>query len=659
MIERRRFQIDNLGCVVPFSQANRILEEAPLFEPSHLVASHRATLQTQALLGGGAELVLIVRVDGTQIALGGNVHSHRFGDSRLESLFQPRRSQGLVLVIHALIGGVFGQVVQQMPDIVQQSRHDQFGRRRGSLGERRRLQGVLQLRDGFAAVPGRAPRFKQTPHFVHRFARGGFALIVHDVGSSPNLNPPARFDEYTVFRQERDRRLKTRRFNWNLMTDKSHLTHASHRHGSLWAFWAATAAFATYFCMYGFRKPFTAATFADAAEVGGIDFKTVVVATQVLGYTLSKFIGIKVISEMPPRRRAVAILLLIAVAEVGLVIFGVLPRPWNVAGLFLNGLSLGMVFGLVLGFLEGRRLTEALAAGLCASFILADGVTKSVGTWLLDKGITEYWMPSVAGLIFLVPLCIGVWMLARIPSPTQHDIEARTARPTLTRTERWSLFGRYAGGLSLLVAMYLLVTVIRSIRADFAPELWKELGEDGKPAIFTRSEMYVALGVLLVNGLAACIRNNRLAFFVSLGTCCFGFLLITAALVSHQQSVIRPFPFMVLVGLGLYLPYVAMHTTVFERLLAMTRERGNLGFLMYVADAFGYLGYVAVMIARNLWNQRQAGQAGLTSEGFLQFFVWSCWVAAGLSLFCLVLSWRYFAVRGGQAVAAASPEAAV
>ena len=38
-----------------------------------------------------------------------------------------------------------------------------------------------------------------------------------------------------------------------------------------------------------------------------------------------------------------------------------------------------MVFGLVLGFLEGRRMNECMAAGLCASFILADGFTKSVG----------------------------------------------------------------------------------------------------------------------------------------------------------------------------------------------------------------------------------------------------------------------------------------
>lgn len=43
-----------------------------------------------------------------------------------------------------------------------------------------------------------------------------------------------------------------------------------------------------------------------------------------------------------------------------------------------------------------------------------------------------------------------------------------------------------------------------------------------------------------------------------------------------------------------------MHTTIFERLIAMTGERGNLGLLMYLADSFGYLGYVGVMLARGV-----------------------------------------------------------
>lgn len=419
------------------------------------------------------------------------------------------------------------------------------------------------------------------------------------------------------------------------MAGEPNSAHDGNTPSTMWAFWAVTAAFGTYFCMYGFRKPFTAASFTDA-EAWGIDFKTVVVATQVFGYMLSKFVGIKIVSEMQPGRRAAAIITLIAVAELGLIGFGATPRPWNAAWLFVNGFSLGMVFGLVLGFLEGRRQTEALAAGLCTSFILADGVTKSVGTWLLQQGVAEDWMPAVAGAIFVVPLCASVALLSRVPAPNRHDVAARSARPALDRRQRWSLYGRYAGGLSLLVAMYLLITVVRSIRADFAPELWRGLGVATAPGIFTRSEFLVAVGILVANGCAVYVRDNRLAFFVSLATCATGFLVILAALAGQRARIIEPFPFMVLVGLGLYLPYVAMHTTVFERLLAMTRARGNLGFLMYVADAFGYLGYVAVMLARNFWTG---------SENFLEFFVGLCWLASLLSLTFLLLSWRYFATR--------------
>jgi len=142
--------------------------------------------------------------------------------------------------------------------------------------------------------------------------------------------------------------------------------------------WCVAAAFGTYFCMYAFRKPFTAAEYGGYA-LAGWEFKTVLVATQILGYTISKFIGIKVIAEMDARRRAVAILVLIGSAQAALLLFALIPAPYNFVCLFFNGLPLGMVFGLVLGFLEGRRMTEALNTGLCASFILADGVTKSVG----------------------------------------------------------------------------------------------------------------------------------------------------------------------------------------------------------------------------------------------------------------------------------------
>ena len=399
------------------------------------------------------------------------------------------------------------------------------------------------------------------------------------------------------------------------------------------AVWTVAAAFGAYFCMYGFRKPFAVATY-DEWSLMGIGLKPALVASQTAGYALSKFIGIKVISETPPHRRAMGVLLLVLLAEAALVLFGVIPAPWNVVCLFLNGLPLGMVFGLVLGFLEGRRVTEALTAGLCASFILADGAVKSVGAGLLQVGVSSFWMPAAAGLVFLGPLAFFVWMLTRVAPPNRLDIAHRSVRQTMNREERWALFHRYRFGLTLLLMIYLAITIVRSIRSDFATEIWRGLGAPAAPSTFTTSEMWVSLGVTIITGAVAWIVPNRRAFFAALLICGVGFGLIFGALTAWRFEAIPPFAFMVLVGLGVYLPYVVMHTTIFERLLAMTRDVGTIGFLMYLADSVGYLGFVSVMLLSGRVNV-------VGNEAAL--YLGACWIATILSVACLVGAWIYFA----------------
>jgi hypothetical protein len=408
------------------------------------------------------------------------------------------------------------------------------------------------------------------------------------------------------------------------------------------AVWSVVAAFVAYFSTYGFRKPFTAASFAGESVLG-IGEKTMLVTAQVLGYTTSKFVGIRVIAETPPRWRAAAILLLTAAAQAALVLFGVVPSPLHVVCLFLNGLALGMVFGLVLGFLEGRRTTEALTAGLCASFILADGVTKSVGSWLLEQGLTERWMPAAAGLIFVPPLLAAVWMLGRIPPPDDRDVALRSDRQPMNRTDRRAMLRQQGLGLIWIVTAFFLVTIARSLRADFAPEIWRGLGVEAAPALFSSSEILVALAVLLGNGMSVLIVDNRRAFFVSIGVGMAGAILMLVALAGREWGWLGSFAFMVLLGTGLYLPYVAVHTTIFERLIAIMRNRGNLGFLMYVADSAGYLGYVILMIAKG---------ALPSGGGFLWFFEATCWIIGVLTCASLAMSGLYFARRGVQAVPA-------
>ena len=214
---------------------------------------------------------------------------------------------------------------------------------------------------------------------------------------------------------------------------------------SLWI--AAAAAFSVYFCMYAFRKPFTAAAF-EGKEVFNNELKSMLIISQLIGYMTSKFVGVRLVSELNRKYRALAIVGLIVFSELALVLFAILPDDYKLLAMFLNGLPLGMVFGFVLSFLEGRITTEALAAALCASFIMSSGVVKSIGQWLIQsKSVGEFQMPMITGLIFLPPLLFSVWVLQKTPPPSALDVQARNKRSTMNKGDRWNFFAAYWPGL--------------------------------------------------------------------------------------------------------------------------------------------------------------------------------------------------------------------
>ena len=112
----------------------------------------------------------------------------------------------------------------------------------------------------------------------------------------------------------------------------------------IFTLFAIAASFSTYFCMYAFRKPFSAAKYEGLSFLGtDIDLKTAFVISQIIGYALSKVIGIRVCSEITRGWRAGGLVVMIAVAEVSLLLFAVLPNQWKVVAIFFNGLPLGMV----------------------------------------------------------------------------------------------------------------------------------------------------------------------------------------------------------------------------------------------------------------------------------------------------------------------------
>jgi len=394
---------------------------------------------------------------------------------------------------------------------------------------------------------------------------------------------------------------------------------------------AAIAAFCTYSCMYAFRKPFTSSTFENIAY-WGLKYKDILVMVQLIGYTLSKFIGIKVVAEMKAANRGFNVTILIGIAAVTLFLFGVTPHPYNIIFMFLNGIPLGMVWGIVFSFLEGRRATEFMGSVLAVSFIFSSGFVKSAGKYLLNAGFSEFWMPLMTGLIFLLPMLLFIFLMEQIPDPTPDDIAHRSERKPMGSDERKAFVSEYLPGIVVLVIAYVMLTIIRDFRDNFAADIWKELGINDA-SIFTETEVPVSIAILICMSLLILIKNNKLAFQVIHWIVAAGFVMAGGATWLYAQQMLSPFWWITLTGLGLYLGYVPFNVVFFERKIAAIRRPANVGFLIYIADSFGYLGSVGVLLFKNF---------GTGDILYSQFFIQSLYIVSITGLVFMFFSLLYF-----------------
>ncbi len=395
--------------------------------------------------------------------------------------------------------------------------------------------------------------------------------------------------------------------------------------------YAIVAAFSTYFCMYAFRKP-VAATGYDDIFLWGMGIKTVFIISQTIGYTISKFSGIKVIAEMKGSKRALSILGLIGIAELMLLGFAMAPEAIKPAFILLNGLALGLIWGLVFSFLEGRTNTELLGAGLSVSFVVASGWTKSAGVFFLSKGITEFWMPFVTGLAFAVPLIISVWLLGHIPPPNATDEAARTKRAPMDAKARMQFFKTFSVGIVLLVLVYMMLTAFRDFRDNFMLDILAE-HMDAVSVDFGEIETYVALALLAVVGSMMLIKNNLTAFIVNHVLIIVGFLLVGLATWLFKAGMIDPNTWMILTGVGGYMGYIPFNCLLFERLIATFKYVSNAGFLIYVADAFGYTAAIGIMLYKDSFDLNGSWTEFFTDASWLMMFVGTVLTAASLLYF--------------------------
>src|SRR5262249_20710555 len=151
---------------------------------------------------------------------------------------------------------------------------------------------------------------------------------------------PNRSTSWLARRRRRQRRRRQQQQSPNPLTSPA-----------VFILYACSFSFLIYFSSYGVRKAFAAGEYKDLEPLLGVEMKTALVLSQLLGYTLAKYLGVKFCSELSARWRLPMLALLILWAELALVLFGLLPRRLKALALFLNGFPLGLIWGLVVRYL--------------------------------------------------------------------------------------------------------------------------------------------------------------------------------------------------------------------------------------------------------------------------------------------------------------------
>ncbi|WP_031530619.1 DUF5690 family protein [Dyadobacter crusticola] len=402
------------------------------------------------------------------------------------------------------------------------------------------------------------------------------------------------------------------------------------RSNFLFILWAIIASFGSYFCMYAFRKPFSAGLY-NGLELGDLSYKSVLIIAQVAGYTISKFIGIRIISELTPGRRIAFVISLIVIAEIALLLFGLVPHPYNFVFLFMNGLPLGMVWGVVFSFLEGRRFTEMLSMGLNISVVVASGILKTtyIEIHTIFPLVSEFWMPALMGGLFLPLFLMFVWMLSIIPAPNAEDIALRTERLPMTQSDKRQVMRQFGFPVLCMVIFYASLVVVRDFRDNFMIEIWNEIDAGWVSSVLTQTEMITGLVVLVIIGSLGFIKDNLAGFRATNLILFAGMLMIGLSTFLFSQKLISSFYWMLFVGMGLFLAYTILQTVFFDRMIALYRIRANAGYFVYICESIGYLGSVGLLLYKEFFLKE------LSWSGVLMYFAY---IQFGAGLLLLLLS---------------------
>eukprot|EP00951_Prasinocladus_malaysianus_P001080 scaffold7634_cov51-Prasinocladus_malaysianus.AAC.2 len=321
---------------------------------------------------------------------------------------------------------------------------------------------------------------------------------------------------------------------------------------------------------------------------------------QLVGYAISKMLAVKIVPESIQHRVSVFLVLILACLELSMLLLAIIPLDYKILATFLAGLPAGLVWGFIVSYLEGRRTSDVMLVSLSISYIVSNSPIDAIGNALIGAGMQPIWVPAAIGALTAPIFLLCVWLLHQLPPPSNEDVAERLERTAMNHSQRLVFTQSWGLGLLAILGAQLMLVTYKEVRATAKLMIMTtpvNYGLDADSMAFL--DLLVGLSVLIPISALVFVRSNAAATFASFCWMAAGSAtLMVACIILSTYTDMNAKIYYALTGIGCMMGYVPFSSTLFERMLPYTGERGTITFPMALADAISYTAVVGVYVAQ-------------------------------------------------------------
>lgn len=153
--------------------------------------------------------------------------------------------------------------------------------------------------------------------------------------------------------------------------------------------------------------------------------------------------------------------------------------------------------------------------------------------------------------------------------------------------------------------------------------------------MFTQSEIPVGVCTAVAYSMLYWVQDNKKAFFSILGVMFLGGGVILVATIMQVAGWVGPLPWMIMVGVGLFMAYIPPGAMLYDRFNGATGVPFTSVFMIYFSDVCGYSITLTVLFYRNF------GDANIP---YVQFFHSLSYIVAFVCMVGMAVAALYFSV---------------